>query len=283
MGTAEAGKRGHERSGKGGHASGATAPGPAVTAAQQVGPCGGRAGIWGHAHHLPRTPKEARRFIAARKPEAVRVGSLLAVVVLAAVTLAGCSAIARPSIEVTVTAPQEGVMGPLQGARVLLSDDIHGGTTDSDGKVPMYGVPAGRYNATVTWGDQTLVRTVVVGNQTTMVEVMLDETAVPDVVVKVADVRNADQPSCPAPSGVMVTCPPPWPSTKQAAQGAIVLLSDNVHGGRTGPDGHFSFFHLSAGPYNVTVTWQGQEQTRPVVVPRGAPAAVLAEFAFNHG
>lgn len=179
---------------------------------------------------------------------------MLGLLAIAAVALAGCQQIVEPSLVVVVTAPQRGVAGPLEGVQVLLSDDIHGGTTDEDGRVPMFGVGPGSYNVTVRWREQTAVRSVMVGGATASLHIELNETVEPAIRVQVWTQNTTA--ACPA-CGIQAPRP---------AAGAVVLLSDNVHGGRTDAEGAFAFFDLERGAYNVTVAWRGAEEVRRAAV-----------------
>ncbi|MHB8634744.1 MAG: carboxypeptidase-like regulatory domain-containing protein [Thermoplasmatota archaeon] len=179
-------------------------------------------------------------------------------VALLMVLLAGCQTIVpQPSLVVDVLAPQRGALGPLAGAEVALSDGIHGGVTGAAGEVSMYGIPAGAYNVSISFADQLAHRRVAVTNETSRLSVTLNETGRPEILVSVT--------SCPS------ACAP--------AVGAIVLLSDNVHGGRTGATGEFGFFGLPEGAYNVTVQWQGSSQKQPAQVESG-PLPVELAFRF---
>lgn len=192
----------------------------------------------------------------------------LVAVLLAAVALAGCQTIVQPSLVVTVMAPQHGVAAPLSGARVLLSDKIHGGTTGSEGTVTVYGLSQGTYNFTVDYADQVIKGHVVVTNVTQHVTVLLNETAKPDlVVVAVHQLYQSECVNDPDAQGMGTCSPsPPRPSGFEPVAGAAVLLSDNVHGGVTNADGRYAFFDLHRGAYNVTVrSWAGMT-TEPVVV-----------------
>lgn len=204
-------------------------------------------------------------------PRAAPVASTIAVLSLLAASalLAGCTNIVSPNVVVTVTAPQEGVVGPVQGAIVLLSDDIHGGTTDSDGQVKLYGVHAGLYNVSVEWKQQKQVQSLMVGNATVSASFRLNETAKPDIQVVVMQAWRC------TPSPDQCALMGRGPDTP--AEGATVLLSDNVHGGRTQSDGKYGFFALDRGTYQVTVQFEGQSQTRDAKV---TSTQLVLDFTF---